>query len=185
MGLLKPFEVLLLDEVTVDVVRPPTFCFSFLAFVCLILSYHCNRMCLRAGTYCDSCVLKLRYSASYTPLSIHEASCPLCLPCTLSILRRLVRRKSCAVSSQTRWQGPNKATVLYATHVFDSLNDWPTHIIHIGNHKVRAFCPLDTCEEYNKVSCSDCMSFLLRLSFVLFSFFVMCFIILTFALLVM
>lgn len=83
MGLLKPFEVLLLDEVTVDV---------------------------------D--VLARRN------------------------LMQFLREES---------EGPRKATVLYATHVFDSLSDWPTHIIHIANHKLRVCERLETCEEYRKM----------------------------------
>ena len=26
----------------------------------------------------------------------------------------------------------NKATIIYATHIFDGLDDWPTHIAHIN-----------------------------------------------------
>lgn len=79
MGLLKPFDVLLLDEVTVDV---------------------------------D--VLARRN--------------------LMAFLKRETEQRN--------------ATVLYATHVFDSLGDWPTHILHIGNGRVRTFEVLEQNAEY-------------------------------------
>jgi CCR4-NOT complex subunit CAF16 len=91
---LKPFELLLLDEVTVDV--------DVLGE--LIFPWHFQKF-------------------AFTKI--------------------LARRNLMAFLKQET-EGPRKATVLYATHVFDSLGDWPTHIIHIANHRVRI------CEELNK-----------------------------------
>jgi CCR4-NOT complex subunit CAF16 len=31
----------------------------------------------------------------------------------------------------------NKATIIYATHIFDGLGDFPTHLIHINRGKIQ------------------------------------------------
>lgn len=43
------------------------------------------------------------------------------------------------------------ATILYATHVFDGLGDWPTHILHVSNHRVRVCQELAKCAEYTEL----------------------------------
>lgn len=30
-----------------------------------------------------------------------------------------------------------KATIVYATHIFDGLNEWPTHIAHLSNGRIK------------------------------------------------
>lgn len=48
-------------------------------------------------------------------------------------------------------EGENKATIMYATHVFDTISSWPTHILHLSNGKVRIFSKLDELEEYQNL----------------------------------
>ncbi|KNC53894.1 CCR4-Not complex subunit Caf16 [Thecamonas trahens ATCC 50062] len=45
---------------------------------------------------------------------------------------------------QTETRG---ATVVYATHIFDGLGDWATHVVHLCNGAVRRFVDLGECEE--------------------------------------
>lgn len=69
-----------------------------------------------------------------------------------------------------------KATILYATHIFDGLDDWPTHLHYLCNKghtgwqgrienlelyqqlrsKVHITPPFRTCNEYYCVSQSKC-----------------------------
>ncbi|XBH56429.1 hypothetical protein VPH35_078257 [Triticum aestivum] len=83
MGLLKPFKVLLLDEITVDL--------DVLARANLL-------------TYL---------------------------------------KKECAE------QG---ATIIYATHIFDGLDDWPTHIVYVAHGKLQLALPLEKVKEMSQLS---------------------------------
>ncbi|KAJ7973238.1 ABC transporter I family protein [Quillaja saponaria] len=83
MGLLKPFKVLLLDEITVD-------------------------------------------------LDVLARS---------DLLRFL--RKECED------QG---ATIIYATHTFDGLEDWPSNIVYVAHGKLQLAMPMDKVKEISKLS---------------------------------
>ncbi|XP_020682029.1 ABC transporter I family member 20 [Dendrobium catenatum] len=83
MGLLKPFKVLLLDEITVDldvVVRSN-------------LLIYLKKECERRG-----------------------------------------------------------ATIIYATHIFDGLEDWPSHIVYVAHGKLQLALPLDKVKELSNLS---------------------------------
>ncbi|KAI0528876.1 hypothetical protein KFK09_001419 [Dendrobium nobile] len=83
MGLLKPFKVLLLDEITVDldvVVRAN-------------LLIYLKKECERRG-----------------------------------------------------------ATIIYATHIFDGLEDWPSHIVYVAHGKLQLALPLDKVKELSNLS---------------------------------
>jgi CCR4-NOT complex subunit CAF16 len=42
------------------------------------------------------------------------------------------------------------ATVFYATHIFDSLADWATHVLHFSQAKVARCCKMDDLHEYHE-----------------------------------
>eukprot|EP00930_Biecheleria_cincta_P077878 TRINITY_DN651_c0_g2_i1.p1 TRINITY_DN651_c0_g2~~TRINITY_DN651_c0_g2_i1.p1 ORF type:complete len:579 (+),score=80.42 TRINITY_DN651_c0_g2_i1:58-1794(+) len=43
------------------------------------------------------------------------------------------------------------ATVLYATHIFDSLADWATHIVFFANAKMTTCCKMEDLKEYQNL----------------------------------
>ncbi|KAK8934986.1 ABC transporter I family member 20 [Platanthera zijinensis] len=83
MGLLKPFKVLLLDEITVD----------------------------------------------------------------LDVLVRANLLKYLKKECETRG-----ATIIYATHIFDGLNDWPSHIVYVAHGKLQLASPLVKVKEMSHLS---------------------------------
>ncbi|KAM0954547.1 putative ABC-type ferric hydroxamate transporter [Dioscorea sansibarensis] len=83
MGLLKPFKVLLLDEITVD----------------------------------------------------------------LDVLARANLLKY--LSKECEQRG---ATIIYATHIFDGLEDWPTHIVYVAHGKLQLALPLGKVKEMSNLS---------------------------------
>ncbi|XP_062215787.1 ABC transporter I family member 20-like [Phragmites australis] len=44
------------------------------------------------------------------------------------------------------------ATIIYATHIFDGLDDWPTHIVYIAHGKLQLALPLDKVKEMSQLS---------------------------------
>ncbi|KAH0843455.1 hypothetical protein HID58_091996 [Brassica napus] len=44
------------------------------------------------------------------------------------------------------------ATIIYATHIFDGLEDWPTHIVYVANGKLQLAMPMEKVKETSKKS---------------------------------
>lgn len=44
------------------------------------------------------------------------------------------------------------ATIIYATHIFDGLNDWPSHIVYVAHGKLQLFSPLVKVKELSHLS---------------------------------
>ncbi|GJN08045.1 hypothetical protein PR202_ga25930 [Eleusine coracana subsp. coracana] len=44
------------------------------------------------------------------------------------------------------------ATIIYATHIFDGLDDWPTHIVYIAHGKLQLALPLEKVKEISQLS---------------------------------
>ncbi|KAH0931006.1 hypothetical protein HID58_008123 [Brassica napus] len=45
-----------------------------------------------------------------------------------------------------------RATIIYATHIFDGLEDWPTHIVYVANGKLQLAMPMEKVKETSKKS---------------------------------
>eukprot|EP00030_Apusomonadida_sp_AF-17_P006745 a685808_125.p1 GENE.a685808_125~~a685808_125.p1 ORF type:complete len:308 (+),score=113.58 a685808_125:37-924(+) len=46
----------------------------------------------------------------------------------------------------------NGATVVYATHIFDGLGSWATHVCHLSNGRVRRFAALEDVDELRELA---------------------------------
>ncbi|XP_004302300.1 PREDICTED: ABC transporter I family member 20 [Fragaria vesca subsp. vesca] len=44
------------------------------------------------------------------------------------------------------------ATIIYATHIFDGLENWPSHIMYVANGKLQLSMPMDKVKETYKLS---------------------------------
>lgn len=44
------------------------------------------------------------------------------------------------------------ATIIYATHIFDGLDDWPSHIVYVAQGKVQIAMPMDKVKEISNMS---------------------------------
>ncbi|OWM72400.1 ABC transporter I family member 20 [Punica granatum] len=44
------------------------------------------------------------------------------------------------------------ATIIYATHIFDGLEDWPSHIVYVAHGKLQLAMPMDKIKEMSKLS---------------------------------
>lgn len=44
------------------------------------------------------------------------------------------------------------STIIYATHIFDGLDDWPTHIVYVAHGKLQLAMPIDKVKESSKLS---------------------------------
>ncbi|KAJ3683017.1 hypothetical protein LUZ60_013244 [Juncus effusus] len=44
------------------------------------------------------------------------------------------------------------ATIIYATHIFDGLDDWPSHIVYIAHGKLQLALPLEKVKEMSQLS---------------------------------
>lgn len=44
------------------------------------------------------------------------------------------------------------ATIIYATHIFDGLEDWPSHIVYVANGKLQLAMPMEKVKETSKMS---------------------------------
>ncbi|GMY21900.1 P-loop containing nucleoside triphosphate hydrolase [Fagus crenata] len=44
------------------------------------------------------------------------------------------------------------ATIIYATHIFDGLEDWPSHIVYVAHGKLQLAMPKDKVKEISKLS---------------------------------
>ncbi|XP_057424687.1 ABC transporter I family member 20 [Lotus japonicus] len=44
------------------------------------------------------------------------------------------------------------ATIIYATHIFDGLEDWPTHMVYVAHGKLQLAMPMDKVKENSKLS---------------------------------
>jgi CCR4-NOT complex subunit CAF16 len=42
----------------------------------------------------------------------------------------------------------NGVTLVYATHIFDGLDDWGTHIAYMYNGELKNFCKTEECAEF-------------------------------------
>jgi len=42
-------------------------------------------------------------------------------------------------------------TIFYCTHIFDHLEGWASHMLHLSQGKVVRACPMDEIEEYSKL----------------------------------
>ncbi|KAM1387065.1 hypothetical protein ACFX2F_033449 [Malus domestica] len=43
-------------------------------------------------------------------------------------------------------------TIVYATHIFDGLEDWPSHIAYVANGKLQLAMPMEKVREISKLS---------------------------------
>lgn len=43
------------------------------------------------------------------------------------------------------------STILYATHIFDGLNEWPTHMLHLRNGRVFLLKELNLIEDFHQI----------------------------------
>lgn len=50
------------------------------------------------------------------------------------------------------------STVVYATHIFDGLGDWATHVCHLSNGRVRRFGELDSLGELSELAAASAAS---------------------------
>eukprot|EP00929_Paragymnodinium_shiwhaense_P068174 TRINITY_DN3425_c0_g1_i4.p1 TRINITY_DN3425_c0_g1~~TRINITY_DN3425_c0_g1_i4.p1 ORF type:complete len:581 (-),score=139.31 TRINITY_DN3425_c0_g1_i4:562-2223(-) len=48
------------------------------------------------------------------------------------------------------------ATVFYCTHIFDHLEGWASHVLHLSKGAVVKSCPIDEVKEYQELLASDC-----------------------------
>lgn len=44
------------------------------------------------------------------------------------------------------------ATIIYATHIFDGLESWPTHIVYVAHGKLQLVMPMDKLKETSNMS---------------------------------
>ncbi|CAH2041035.1 unnamed protein product [Thlaspi arvense] len=44
------------------------------------------------------------------------------------------------------------ATIIYATHIFDGLEDWPSHIVYVNKGKLQLAMPMDKVKELSNMS---------------------------------
>ncbi|KAL2468695.1 ABC transporter I family member 20 [Forsythia ovata] len=44
------------------------------------------------------------------------------------------------------------ATIVYATHIFDGLEDWPSHIVYVAHGKLQFSMPMDKVKESSRMS---------------------------------
>ncbi|WOK96069.1 ABC transporter I family member 20 [Canna indica] len=44
------------------------------------------------------------------------------------------------------------ATIIYATHIFDGLEDWPTHVVYVAHGKLQLALPLQKVKEISNLS---------------------------------
>lgn len=44
------------------------------------------------------------------------------------------------------------ATIIYATHIFDGLENWPSHIVYVAHGKLQLAMPMDKVKEASKLS---------------------------------
>lgn len=44
------------------------------------------------------------------------------------------------------------ATIMYATHIFDGLENWPTHIVYVAHGKLQLAMPMDKVKDISKLS---------------------------------
>uniref|UniRef100_A0A5B7AD99 ABC transporter domain-containing protein n=1 Tax=Davidia involucrata TaxID=16924 RepID=A0A5B7AD99_DAVIN len=44
------------------------------------------------------------------------------------------------------------ATIIYATHIFDGLEDWPSHIVYVAHGKLQLAMPMDKVKEISNLS---------------------------------
>ncbi|KAL8540926.1 hypothetical protein ACS0TY_002256 [Phlomoides rotata] len=44
------------------------------------------------------------------------------------------------------------ATIIYATHIFDGLEDWPSHIVYVAHGKLQLAMPMDKVKEMSNLS---------------------------------
>lgn len=44
------------------------------------------------------------------------------------------------------------ATIIYATHIFDGLEDWPSHIVYVAHGRLQAALPMEELKEISQLS---------------------------------
>ena len=54
----------------------------------------------------------------------------------------LLTRRGCAFAV-----GMLREKKRYATHIFDNLEDWPTHMLYISRNRVEKFCRIEELTE--------------------------------------
>lgn len=47
------------------------------------------------------------------------------------------------------------ATIFYCTHIFDHLEGWATHLLHLSQGEVVKYCPMDEVAEYSELTASS------------------------------
>jgi len=47
------------------------------------------------------------------------------------------------------------ATIFYCTHIFDHLEGWASHLLHLSKGKVVSYCPMDQVAEYSQLANSE------------------------------
>lgn len=52
----------------------------------------------------------------------------------------------------------HQATVVYATHIFDNIEGWPTHILYLSRGRVKVFLPIDKCQRYAALKAGGCLT---------------------------
>merc|ERR1712193_9931 len=89
----------------------------------------------------------------HTP-TCHAPTTPVHTPHTLQRLITTLQylRKEC---------DERGATILYATHIFDGLDEWATHLGHMTGGKLNKVAPLDQYEDFVKFNQGDSTSPLL------------------------
>jgi CCR4-NOT complex subunit CAF16 len=56
-----------------------------------------------------------------------------------------------------------EATILYATHILEGLEDWATHLAYLHDGRIATMSPLDTLDEYHALKAQKVTAPLLRL----------------------
>jgi len=49
-------------------------------------------------------------------------------------------------------------TIFYCTHIFDHLEGWASHMLHLSKGTVARACPMDEIEEYTKLCSNGCLT---------------------------
>merc|ERR1711959_694884 len=49
-------------------------------------------------------------------------------------------------------------TIFYGTHIFDHLEGWASHVLHLSKGQVVRACAFDEIDEYSKLCASGCLT---------------------------
>ncbi|CEM38192.1 unnamed protein product [Vitrella brassicaformis CCMP3155] len=48
-------------------------------------------------------------------------------------------------------------TILYATHIFDNMEGWPTHILYLRKGQIHTFCKMEDFTQYHRLRAEGCL----------------------------